>query len=125
MSISKLKVLGKVQSLDGTTVRTSLDIAQVFNVAEAQGGSLLLPKGGTAAQLEVGISHMTNPVFLLVQADCTFTIEIPAGGTTAITIDQVGMFGLPTDSGLADWGITMVSDTTAVEVVWLTGAVGA
>jgi len=125
MSLSKLKVLGKVQTLDGLAVRTSLDLAETFTIGEGQGGSLLLPKGGTLAKLEVDISHMTNPVFLLIKGDCTMTIEIPAGGTTAVTIDQMAVFGLPTDSGLATWGVTMVSDTTAVEVVWLAGAVGA
>lgn len=124
MAVSSLKILGKLQTIDGTAVRQSRDLDETFTVGETLSGQFILPKGGTAAKVQLSLPGMTNPNVVLVQSDCTFKLEIPHGGSTVIECDQMALLGLPTYSGLTSLGITMISDVTQREVVWSIGAVG-
>ncbi len=124
MSISKLKVLGKLQVLDGTTVVQSRDLAESWAIGETVSGQIQLPKGGTVAKLQVALPHLTNPRLLMVQCDCTFELELPWNGTTVVTCDKMALIGLPTYSGLATFGITMITDVTHLPLVYSCGAVG-
>lgn len=98
----------------GGAVANRFDLSFELTAHESALGGFVLEKGGTAAKRKIMLSQISAPLLIAFTCEATFTVDMPHGGSTALTLYGTQELRFPTTSNMTSIGVTMVSDVTAL-----------
>ncbi len=125
MSVTKIKVLGKIQTDAAGTVPQNIDLTHTFTgITEILSGQIELAKvGGTKTTITLtGLAD--NPRFAHFAMPGKFLVEMPAA-TKVAEFDTMAVLGLPTASGHATFAVSNLDSTTSHVLTYFIGGTGA